>query len=678
MQVQPKQVKYDLLVYLLLLTGFFFLLEISFFVQSNKAYLSDFTFVSKQIQLPLSILPGILFFLFAQLLLHIGYAICVFLLTIGFTNLLPRTVPHQLTWGIGFWITGLLCILFANAEWYPNSKFSGLVLNFLNETPTQFLFYAFASIGFIFLLLAIAGFFKTYFKYACLVSISVIIAYTTPLLWPSKPVKDAASPSQPNIILIGVDSLRPDFLGYFGSEQDTPFFDKFLEQATVFNEAVTPLARTFPSWISILTGEYPRKNGVRFNLADQSHVDFTQTLPAILKRHGYQTVFATDETRFSNINQQAGFDKIIAPRIGLNDFLLGTFNDFPFSNLVVNTKLGKWLFPYSYANRPAYITYDPNQFLSELSPILTNSRQAPLFLAVHFCLPHAPYLWASLSIYDYNPRERYLASIQRVDQQLHDFFQQLQAANLLHHAIVVLLSDHGEALEMDGDRITEKSLFAEKGKGFPFFYPAGLENEEVNQTAGHGTDVLGLPQYHSLLAFKLYGMNLKQAKKIEPQVVSLMSIKPTVLELAGFEEKISAAPSLAGLIRGEQTHLPLQHIFLESDFSPEAIRTVYPEARKVLLEGIHIFQVNPQTTHLTVKEGMGEMIIHSKQQADIYGNWMLALYPQSDQTRIPILVNLKTGEWTNDLSSSFARQSPAKRMLFALRQFYSDEINKND
>ncbi len=43
----------------------------------------------------------------------------------------------------------------------------------------------------------------------------------------------------------------------------------------------------------------------------------------------------------------------------------------------------------------------------------------------------------------------------------------------------------------------------EKGKLFSRFYPPSLDKEEVNQSAGHGTDVLGLTQYHSLLAFKL-------------------------------------------------------------------------------------------------------------------------------------------------------------------------------
>ena len=78
-----------------------------------------------------------------------------------------------------------------------------------------------------------------------------------------------ATQEKPNIILVGVDSLSPDFLSYFGYGNITPFFDSFLDHASVFSEAVTPLARTFPAWTSILTGKYPSKIGIRYNFADQ-------------------------------------------------------------------------------------------------------------------------------------------------------------------------------------------------------------------------------------------------------------------------------------------------------------------------------------------------------------------------------------------------------------------------
>lgn len=683
----------SLFFYLLLLTAFFFLLEISFFIQCNKAYLSDFSFVSSQLQIPLSILPGILYFIFAHLLIHFMFCMIVWGAASSIARFFHAPPHRQIPLGIGIWVIGIVTLLVANQVYFPNSKFAGLT-GFILFSPAAasyllsilsiccLFFIIFAGLGCLHLLYKSWGLWP-----GAITLCAVIAALGFSFLKPALPVvHDAATRERPNIILVGVDSLRPDFLGFFGHDNRTPFMDAFLNQATVFAEAVTPLARTFPSWAGILTGQYPRQTGIRFNLAQQDKLNLAQALPAILRRNGYETVFATDEVRFSNLDKNFGFNQVITPPMGLNDFLLGTFNDFPLSNLLVNTSLGKWLFPYSYANRAVYFNYEPDSFLHLLDSTLEAHRTKPMMLAVHFCLPHHPYLWASLSGEDYSIRERYQKSIQRVDRQLRDFFMLLKKNHLLDHAIVVLLSDHGEALELAGDRITEKDLFlpARKREAIPRFYPPSLDDEAINQSAGHGTDVLGLPQYHTLLAFRLYGAG-DQQKNVVPGAVSLLDIKPTLLALLGITDSAhvpldnplscSSCTSLVSVIKGGGKLPSSRHIFLESDFSPEAIRTVYPETRKVLLEGIQLFQIDPVTTRLTVKASMGQMIIHSKQYADIYGDWMLALYPQHKDLRMPILVNLANGQWTNDLQSSFARRSPAAMMLRELKAFYSDEIS---
>ena len=672
------------------LTFFFIVLEVSFFIQCNKTYLSDFSFMTSNLNIPSAILPGILHFLGSQLLIHAVFCLLIWCVTILIADLLELSKNRKTILAIFAWILGVLTILIANRYLFPNSKFSVLMNVFMSQrtakilcfvTTLSCLFLVFiATIG---LITTIAR--KSYFYLFILIAFVFNLALL--FVTPTPPtIVNVATVEKPNIILVGVDSLRPDFLGYFGFENTTPFFDSFLDQASVFSEAVTPLARTFPAWTSILTGKYPRQVGIRFNLADQVRANLSDTLPAILQRNGYVTIYATDETRFSNIDTNYGFDEIITPPIGLNDFLVGTFNDFPLSNLLVNTPVGKWLFPYSYANRPVFYTYEPKSFLSLIKPAILEQRDKPLFLTIHFCLTHYPYLWASLPADDFSVQERYGASVHRVDKQIEDFFALLKKAHILDHAIVVMLSDHGEALELPGDRITEKELFAhDKGqkKTIPQFYPPSLDKESVNQSAGHGTDVLGLPQYHTLLAFRMYGVN-PQRSGVIPGVVSLLDIKPTILQLIGLNDYIPhcnnitcEGESLADLIKGVNSKNLSQHgdIFLESDFTPEAIRTVYPETRKVVLEGVQLFQIDPSTTRLTVKEQMASMIINSKQYADIYGEWMLALYPQNKNVHMPILINLVTGEWTNDLNSAFAQRSPALHMMERLKAFYGEELN---
>lgn len=684
--------KESVLPYLLFLTFFLILFEVSFFIQSNKAYLFDFSFVSAQLAIPFSILPGLIYFLLAQFGVHLGFCLMTWWMASGVIYFFRFTSNQRIAVAIVIWLWSLSIVLVANQIYFPFSKFALLTQTLLmNEWLTTILFIM-LLIGLIFSVLCaifstsiqLVYFLKSASSWTrnivfvlsgITVFLSVMYQFNS-----SEVIHDAATVSKPNIIVIGVDSLRPDFLGYFGRDISTPFFDSWLDQATVFSEAVTPLARTFPSWTGILSGRYPKETGVRFNLAKQKNIDVSSFLPIILREKGYHTVFATDETRFSNIGSTYGFDRILSPPEGLNDFLIGTLNDFPLSNLIINTPIGRVLFPYSYGNRPVYFTYDPNSFLNQLKRLISFSREKPWFLAVHFCLPHHPYLYAtSPPLQDVNALSRYEASIERVDRQLSDFMAMLKAKGMLTHAIVVLLSDHGEAFELPGDRITEQNAYlaSHHRDVIPRFYPTSADHEEVNQSAGHGTDVLGLAQYHTLLAFKLYGLGTQKIGMVQG-VVSLLAIKPTLLQL--IDSKPSSADrglSLAAKIKGQSildSRMPKQHIFLESDFSPEAIRTVYPETRQVLLEGIHLFEIDPLTTRLTVKDQMGQMIIASKQYADIYGDWMLALYPQSQQQRMAILINLVSGEWTHDLQSAFAKQSPASQMMAALHAFYGDEL----
>lgn len=659
-----------ILFYLLLLTFFFLLSEVSFFIQCNKAYLFDFTFVANNLHVPAVILPDFIFFILAQLSLHVVYCLLVYAVVELISKRILIIKKNKMVFAVTVWCWGILTILTANQYYFPNSKFAVVTsLVLFNPLVTKIALSIFLTGCGIAAAAALCA------SRSVILFISMLILASFFWRMPQAEQRQgAASAARPNIILVGVDSLRPDFLSYFGSERRTLFFDSFLQKSTVFSEAVTPLARTFPSWSSILLGKYPRETSIRSNLTNQEHLNLSTSLPAILKRHGYETVFATDEVRFSNIDKNFGFDKIISPPMGLNDFLIGNFNDFPISNLLVNTAIGKWLFPYSYANRAVYFTYQPNSFLNLLKSGLDKTGQKPLFLAVHFCLTHHSYLWASLQAEELSAPQRYSEVVQRVDRQLKDFFVLLEKKHLLDHAVVVLLSDHGEALEFPADRITEEELFVsdKPGSPLPKFYPPSLDEEKINESAGHGTDVLGLPQYHTLLAFRIYG---KEVPVLVPGIVSLLDIKPTVLNLLNLPVEDSSGISLLPIINHTvNTFPPARHVFLESDYSPPAIRTIYPETRNVFLEGVDLFQIDPVKARLSVKKSMMEKIIKSKQYADIFGEWMLALYPQSKTRYTPILINLNSGVWTNDLHSRFALQSPCLQMLHELKTFYGEEL----
>jgi len=671
-----------LFVYLLAMTGIFSLLEFSFATQGSGLYLADFKLVADHLRIPTVVLGDIFFYVFAQIFVHVTFTFLIWVQARGIGAAFHYSWSRIQTLGFSLWVVALITALLANQYYFPNSKFSSLTEMLVSHAIAIKLLMLLFGLEFAIFIIAMVGIVSYFSKYLWIISPLLFAALFIPLIAPvHHPIlANAASAEKPNIILIGVDSLRPDFLGYFGRGKNvTPHLDAFLDEASVFSEALTPLARTFPAWVSILTGKYPKVSGARTDLADQTHLNKTDALPAILQKAGYETIYAMDETRFSNIDSDFGFDHVVTPPVGFNDFLLGTYNDFPLSNLLINTRIGQWLFPFSYSNRAAYVTYDPNSFIKLMTPVLAQSHDKPVFLAVHFCLPHYPYFWSG-----YSPAEtpkakvHYRATVKKADEQVNNLLTILKEKGLLKHAIVVLLSDHGEALEFFGDRITESDAYI-AGKNnpkntIPIFYPPTFDFETVNQSAGHGTDVLGLPQYHSVLAFRSYGCCQIKPSLISG-IVSLLDIKPTILDILKISSSENNGYSLLETLRqGKLITTTPKDFFMESDFSPEAVRTVHPETRKILFQGIDYFQIDQKTARLTVKPSMNEMINSSKQFADIYGSWILAVYPQANKKMMPILVNLQTGQWTDDLETAFANNSPARHMLGALNTFFSTDL----
>jgi predicted AlkP superfamily pyrophosphatase or phosphodiesterase len=661
--------------YLLLLTGLFLLLECGFFIQWMNFYLGDYQCVANHIAVPKPAIPGIIYFIFIQLSIHFFYATTIWLMArlVGIAINLSWKQIEKLAFSL--WVIGLMAALFANQHYFPNSKFACIVTAIITPKLGYGLFILLSLFLTSVFMTAMVGLYK-FSKKIFMVLIVMVVGGSILMNLPEKRIPPAIHSPQPNIIIIGIDSLRPDFLQSFGGNNSLPHIEQFLHQSIVFKEAYTPLARTFPAWVSILTGQYPLHNGIRTNLGDQSQLDLSHTLPALLHQAGYHTIFATDESRFSNIDQRYGFDQVIIPPIGFNDFLLGTMNDFPFSNLITNTRLGKYLFPNSYANRGVFTAYDPDAFTTALSTTLNKTPERPLFLAVHFCLPHFPYFWGRRIANDQSV-ENYKAALRQVDQQFNDFMTLLQTNYLLDNAIIVLLSDHGEALELSGDRVTEEKSFipgvSQKTRQLPHFYPPSMEKEAVNQSGGHGTDVLGLTQYRVLLAFALFKSHSITSHSIVERA-SLLDIKPTLLSFLNIIDKKMDGRSLKPLMLGSK--LPTEHLFIESDFSPKAIRTVHPEIKQVIFEGIDYFQIDPITARVVVKNDMMKLILSSKQYADLYQDWILALYPETNNHMMPILVNLKTGQWTNDLRSPFAIHSPALYMLSSLKHFYGKNITE--
>lgn len=500
-----------------------------------------------------------------------------------------------------------------------------------------------------------------------------------------------------NIIFIGLDSLRPDYI----HAAETPNVNRFLQRALTFTDAYTPLARTFPSWISILTAQYPKHNHARINLDDPVPVINEENLANHLQKLGYETIYATDEKRFSNISEDYGFDHIVGPSMGVNDFLLGSLSDFPLTNLMVHLPISRFLFPYHYANRAVAITYEPYHFLNLVRQALNQrQQQKPLFLAIHLCVSHWPYFKAGDKLDRHITFEQqYIQGTQSVDAQLGDLIHLLNQHELLKNTLVILLSDHGTGLGLPGDRLlTTKNYLGDPKKLALITHYKRSDNQQftISTSYGQGTDVLSLKQYHVVLAFKGFGFELPQ-KQITRQS-SLLDIAPTVLDFAHLApltrtDGISLLPLFMkeNVATNPETHSPLRPFFIETADTIGAIETDKISIEKVLKQRIHAYKINPKTALLSIDPLQEDPILKNKQRAILLGDWLFAFYPPKKQEKFVIknkrfvikvfdvpgytvLINLKTGLWTIDLSSPWAKTAPLDTLKQSMKSFYGNEV----
>src|SRR5260370_33090940 len=99
----------------------------------------------------------------------------------------------------------------------------------------------------------------------------------------------AISSPPPDIVLITVDTLRADALGYAGNSRvATPNIDRLAREGRVFTQAHAHNVMTLPSHANILTGGFPYDHRIRDN--EGFRLDSkTPTLATLRLAAGYGT-----------------------------------------------------------------------------------------------------------------------------------------------------------------------------------------------------------------------------------------------------------------------------------------------------------------------------------------------------------------------------------------------------
>ncbi|WP_231861962.1 sulfatase-like hydrolase/transferase [Legionella hackeliae] len=576
-------------------------------------------------------------------------------------------------WQIAIYIVSIIAILSTNCYFFPLSLFSRL---FLPAVPLLFIkiimIISLVILG-VFTLLAGIKLFLRHPRVLVVFMVGLLLFFF--IFKHSPTYASKRQTTQPNIIIIGVDSLSAERINQF----HTPNLYQFINNSVSFKEAITPLARTYSAWASILTGLYPLHNQARYNLMPPGLVKSSESIVWTLQKKGYQTIFATDERRFSPIDKDFGFQTIIGPQLGVNDVLLGTFYDFPLSNFFINYSYTGWLFPFNYLNRASHFSYYPQSFDSALNEALQQTDPTkPLFFAVHFALPHWPYAWASSSpaevgdVYSVKEREGlYFASINEADKQVGLLLNTLKKTGLLQNSMVIVLSDHGESLYQPGSRETTMKNYQGGGQSKLADYFKRKTSTALDKSAGHGSDLLSPIQFHCLLSFNVFNNNnfVLKGKVIDARV-ALIDIAPTIYSFLKIpvSRNFDGISLLATIIHNQP--LEKRAFLLESGELPNQI--VSRDRAKVL--GKLLYEVNPKTNQLQLRRDKLPLLNALKLYAILDGDWLVALYPD-DYQYITVILRLSDGHWTDDLNSSFAQTSPAKPLLKELLQFYQEELS---
>jgi arylsulfatase A-like enzyme/Tfp pilus assembly protein PilF len=221
--------------------------------------------------------------------------------------------------------------------------------------------------------------------------------------------------SQPNIVLITLDSVRADRVGFLGSHAAlTPKIDSLAKQSIVFDRAYAQAPGTVSSHATILTGTYPQMNHAgQLGSGLAASVPY---LPDLLHSRGYRTAAFVGSVLLDPRNGMApgsdrGFDLFSAD----------------FAPLGSGARQGP-------ADRTS------GQIVAKRAVTWLGANSAkPFFLWVHLFDAHAPY------------GVNYNDAVARADNAMAEVLSALRSHNLFDDAIIVVAADHGEGLGAHGE-----------------------------------------------------------------------------------------------------------------------------------------------------------------------------------------------------------------------------------
>jgi len=481
---------------------------------------------------------------------------------------------------------------------------------------------------------------------------------------------DAAS--RPNVLLLVVDSLRPDRVPL------SPHLHALAQSSLRFRRAVTPLARTYGSMTSLLTGVHPVRHGVRTLYPEREARQISvEALPARLQRAGYSTIAVGGYCATVLREVPFGFGSLRTPtsEIGLV-VALAALRAHPLMTIWLRGPLLRETFPIL---RNAVEGERPADVAAEAIYAWRHAR-GPFFEVVFFGNAHQPYTPVApeaTSAGDYLGPNRYTltagnlvdqvrigttggairgsdaetrnllrlydGSVRGVDRAIGQVLDALEADGLTRDTIVIAVADHGENL-MDG--------------GGPLAHGEAVERDRSNDVP---------------LFWRWPG---RVAPGDVDATVSLMDVAPTIAEAAGLPPVPSDGTSLwPTLTTGAP--LPAERPFLletciwffakdeVARLDPGGSGLAYPDFTDGLLE------VEPgRPPHIVVAPKWRRAVLRAKERRLDRGRWSLTYFPREDGASLR-LYDREADPW---LTEDLAALQPER--MAAMTQAFYDEVKR--
>ncbi|MCC6486384.1 MAG: sulfatase [Candidatus Hydrogenedentes bacterium] len=345
-------------------------------------------------------------------------------------------------------------------------------------------------------------------------------------VWGNPIIYSGATKARTPVILISCDTMRADHLSCYGYERSTsPNLDAFAGESVLFENAITPETWTLSAHTSMLTGLYPTHHRVS---ASTNLSEAVQTLPETLAGAGNLTAGFT------------GYRLWMSPSSGLAHGF-DSYSTPPLVRDMVETKslVNAWLD--SHAGAPFFLFFHNYDLHSKFGTAQCADCDLPYYpppnTPLHFargvlepetlrarCRPSpTDLLIAACGKADaLSPQDiahmiaMYDDSIRGVDAELGEFFGKLKAMDVYDDALIVVTADHGEH-------------FGEHNQ---------YVHEHVYECAARVPLLIKFP-------------NGKYGGKRIRDMVQLVDLMPTILDVAGVAAPASDGQSLLPLVRGE-------------------------------------------------------------------------------------------------------------------------------